>query len=296
MRFNYFLLTVGIVTACFAKLFLELLRLAWTDDLYSYIPLIPLISLYLIRSRKEPSPPPSLPARKTAALFLATGLVVTGLCYSMVAPGSATTAPGRLALGVTACLLLFVGLCGWFFGAAWLRTMAFPLALLVFMIPLPAAARQAIDMFLQQGSAAVAGGLFQMAGTPVLLDGLRVQLPGISLRVAEECSGIHSTLVLLITSLLAGYLFLRSPTQRATLALLVIPLALLRNGFRIFVIGELCAHYGPEMINSAIHRHGGPLFFALSLVPLLLLLFYFRKSARPRAVSPPITGRFYETY
>ena len=66
--------------------------------------------------------------------------------------------------------------------------------------------------------------------------------------------------MLFITSLVAGYFFLRSPGKRTALTLAVVPLALLRNGFRIFTIGQLCIHIGPEMINSPIHRRGGPCF------------------------------------
>ena len=60
----------------------------------------------------------------------------------------------------------------------------------------------------------------------------------------------------------------------------VIPLGILRNGFRVFVIGQLCVHIGPYMINSRIHHQGGPLFFALSLVPLFLLLLWLRRRER----------------
>jgi exosortase/archaeosortase family protein len=108
--------------------------------------------------------------------------------------------------------------------------------------------------------------------------------------VASECSGIHSTLVLLITSLMAGYLFLHSPWKRTWLVLAMVPLALLRNGFRIFVIGQLCVHIGPEMINSPIHRRGGPLFFVLSLIPFFLFLIYLRKSERRGKNSPARTA------
>jgi len=55
----------------------------------------------------------------------------------------------------------------------------------------------------------------------------------------------------------------------------VIPLGILRNGFRILVIGMLCVFVGPHMIDSPIHHRGGPLFFALSLVPLFILLWWF---------------------
>jgi exosortase/archaeosortase family protein len=57
----------------------------------------------------------------------------------------------------------------------------------------------------------------------------------------------------------------------------VIPLGLLRNGFRVWVIGELCVRIGPQMIDSPIHHRGGPVFFVLSLVPLFLLLLYLSK-------------------
>ena len=89
--------------------------------------------------------------------------------------------------------------------------------------------------------------------------------------MARECSGIRSTVVLFITSLLASHLFLKSPWRRFVLVAFVIPLAIVRNGFRILVIGLLCVHIGPHMIDSFIHHRGGPIFFVLSLIPLFVV-------------------------
>jgi exosortase/archaeosortase family protein len=83
-----------------------------------------------------------------------------------------------------------------------------------------------------------------------------------------------------MTSILAANLFLKTPWRRFALVAFVIPLAILRNGFRILVIGLLCVNVGPQMIHSLIHRRGGPLFFALSLVPLLLMLGWLHKGER----------------
>jgi exosortase/archaeosortase family protein len=102
-------------------------------------------------------------------------------------------------------------------------------------------------------------------------------LPGITLEVARECSGINSSYVLFITSLIAGQLFLRKPWKRVALALFVIPLAIARNGLRIVTIGWLCVHISPDMIHSIVHRRGGPLFFALSLVPFFLVMLWLRR-------------------
>jgi exosortase/archaeosortase family protein len=66
------------------------------------------------------------------------------------------------------------------------------------------------------------------------------------------------------------------------LSVAVIPIALLRNGLRVFVIGQLCVRIGPEMIDSPIHRHGGPVFFAFSLIPFFALMFLLQKSESRR--------------
>jgi exosortase/archaeosortase family protein len=70
---------------------------------------------------------------------------------------------------------------------------------------------------------------------------------------------------------------LKSPWRRVALVAAVIPLGIIRNGFRVWVIGTLCIRFGPGMIHSIIHRRGGPAFFVLSLIPLFLLLWWLRR-------------------
>jgi exosortase C (VPDSG-CTERM-specific) len=272
-----FLFATLALCLCFSVPLYNLIRLAVTDDLYSDIPLIPFISAWLIWLQREKLPRIFASAFKPAMAFITAGLLVAVLYWSITS--HTTLSIGNyLALNMLTLLLFFAGLCFFFFGEIFVRAVAFPLALLVFTIPFPDAARHWLETFLQYGSAAVAQGFFQLSGTPVLQNDLNFQFPNCVIHVAPECSGIHSTLVLAITSLIGGWLFLRSPWKRAALAIIVIPLALVRNGFRIFVIGRLCAAYGPQMLASPIHRHGGPLFFVLSLVPLFLLLIFLRKT------------------
>jgi exosortase len=169
-----------------------------------------------------------------------------------------------------------------FVGSGWMASAAFPVGFLLFMIPLPDAVVVALERGSVLASADVSAFMFRMTGTPLVRDGEVFVLPGIVIRVAQECSGIRSSWVLFITSIVASHLFLSSPWRRIVLVAFVIPLAIVRNGFRILVIGLLCAHIGPHMIDSVIHHQGGPLFFALSLIPLFLLLWWLR---RPSAAT-----------
>ena len=154
------------------------------------------------------------------------------------------------------------------------------------MVPLPDAAVHWLERASALASAEAAAMYFSIAGTTLVRNGTVFELPGIVLEVAKECSGIRSSWVLFITSLLASHLFLKSPWRRIVLVAFVIPLGILRNGFRVFVIGVLCVHIGPHMIDSFIHRQGGPFFFALSLVPLFVLLWWLQARGAAGEVSP----------
>ncbi|MEY4916909.1 MAG: hypothetical protein RL616_822 [Verrucomicrobiota bacterium] len=276
MAIKKFWLATGALALLFSLPLFRLARFAIGDELYSYILIIPVVSLYLVRLRAKNLPPVSSPALIPSLIFSMAGLLV--LAWHWFAPRAFPA--DNLMQTTLAFLLLLTGAGFWFLGAGFLRAILFPFSLLVFMIPLPDAMRDALESFLQHGSAVVAGWMFTVSGLPVLQAGLVFKLPGITLQVAPECSGIHSTMVLFITSLVAANIFLRSPGRRVALCLAVIPLALLRNGFRVFVLGELCAHIGAHMIDSPIHHRGGPLFFVLSLVPFFLMLWWLRRSER----------------
>jgi exosortase C (VPDSG-CTERM-specific) len=263
---------------CFGRPLYDLALYSLSNELYSYIPLIPLVSLYIIWSRRRNLFLDSEPDRRYAVLPGVLGLSLLAVYAWARQTGWKLTIDDFLFLMTLSFLSLLWSVTFALVGKENLRTIAFPAGFLIFVVPFPGYLRDWTESFLQHNSAAAAWLLFRVSGTPVFRQGLVFELPGTALRVAPECSGIHSTLVLFITSLLAGFLLLRTPWKRALLSICVIPLAILRNGLRIFIIGQLCVRIGPEMIHSYIHRHGGPIFFVLSLIPFFLLLVLLRKS------------------
>ena len=274
MNTRNFAIAVAVLAALFCGPLVQLCQFAAGDELFSYILLMPFISLYLAWLDKNKLPAGGGPAKKSAALLFALGVFFAAWFWGR-RPAAEVDA---LALSALAFVCGVAGAGCVFLGGARMWALACPFALLVFLAPFPQAMRDGIEAFLQHGSAEVVDWMFMLSGMTYLRHELVFQLPGISLAVAPECSGIHSTVVLFITSLVAGRMLLRGPWKRAALTLFVLPLALVRNAFRIFVLGELCVHVGPHMIDSPIHHRGGPLFFALSLIPFFALLFFLKRS------------------
>lgn len=265
------------LTVAYVQPLTDLIRRSMQSELNSYIPLVPFVSAYVFYLQRH-----ELPSRYRSSIVGTVVLCVVGLALFVAATTlNATLSPNdRLSL-ITFSYVVLVSAGGFLFlGSEWMAGAALPAAFLMFLVPLPDAAVHWIESASVLASADVAAWFFRMTGTPLLRDGTVLTLPGIVLQVAHECSGIHSSWILFITSIIASHLFLANPWRRLILVAFVFPLAIARNGFRILVIGLLCVHINPEMINSFIHRQGGPIFFALSLVPLFGLLFWLRRQER----------------
>jgi exosortase C (VPDSG-CTERM-specific) len=272
-RFIGLLIYLAILCGAFALPLRKFVAYAAHSDVHSYVLLIPLVTAYLVYIRWKHLSRELTSAWGYALLSAAagTGALLASLHFAGLSQNDYMT---LIALSLVCFVIAGTFL---FLGSKWAHSAMFPLFFLAFMIPLPETAVDFLENASKEASAEVANWLFLISGTPFLRNGTVFQLPGIAVEVAKECSGIHSSLVLFITSLLASYLFLRSPWRRALLVAAIIPLGLLRNGVRILTISLLCVHIGPHMINSVIHRRGGPFFFAASLIPLFLLLWWLRR-------------------
>jgi exosortase/archaeosortase family protein len=255
-----FVVAAAILSCGFAIPLWKLFRFAAGSELYSYILLIPFISVYLLWLNRANLPLSAPPARSLGVAFLLAGAALLVAYWLWLRPKVLAVSDDYLSIMTICFLLFFYGIASLTWGWETLRAAAFPLGFLVLLAPLPSVVMQEMDTFLQEGSASVAA--------------------DIKLSIAPECSGIHSTIVLFITALLCGHIFLRRPWKRVVLVFIVILLGLFRNGFRVFVIGQLCVHWGPQMIDSPLHRKGGPVFFILSLIPFFLILFLLLKSEK----------------
>ncbi len=275
----------------FIKPLIQLSIHAAATELHSQILLVPFISAYLIYIQFDQLPRRYTTSLKSVLVCFSIGAAALYGIWHLNASNYPLSKNDFLGLMVFSFLSFLLAGGFFFLGGEWIAALAFPVGFLIFMVPLPDAAVEWMETASKHGSAEAANMFFHLSGTPVLRDSTIFQLPGIVIEVAQECSGIRSSWVLFITSLLASHMFLKSPWRRAILVFLVIPLGLLRNGFRIMVIGLLCVHIGPHMIHHMIHKRGGPFFFVLSLIPLFLLLWWLRKGEKEQPFIDNQQGR-----
>jgi exosortase len=263
------------------------LRLALGNEAYTHILLIVPLSAALIYLQLRMLPK-NLESNATAgSLALAGALLIAGFAR-WGAPGLADDL--RLSLSVFALVTWWIGTVVFCFGLRAFRLFRFPLCFLFWMVPIPAAALNWIIPFLQNESAAAARVLFRTAGVPVNQDGIFLDIPGLSIEVARECSSIRSSLVLIVMTMVLAHLFLRSWWRKALVIVAAIPLSVVKNGLRIFVIAELATRVDPAFLDGDLHHHGGSVFLAIAVVIVIVLIWILRRSEtqQSRVIGEPL--------
>lgn len=251
--------------------------LAIHDDQYTHLLLILPISAALILldwNARDVSTPPSPRVALLVAAFVLGNFVMSQM---FALPGDILLSLQMLTL-VLSCMASFV-LC---FGPRAFRNSLFPLLFLLWLVPFPGFVVNAIVSFLQHSSAVAARAIFILARVPVEQRGLLIHLPDLTLEVAPECSSIRSSLVLVVTTMVLAHLLLRTWWKRLLLIALAIPLAVAKNGLRIFALGFLAIRVDRSYLRGRLHYQGGFIFLLIALAGIFLALWILRRGETKR--------------
>jgi exosortase len=192
----------------------------------------------------------------------------------------------RLSIAIFALVTWWIASVVVCFGIKTFQSFLFPLCFLFLMVPIPGVAVNWIVEFLQIHSASTARLMFRAIGVPATQDGILLFIPNLAIEVASECSSIRSSLMLFVTTLIFAHLFLRSWWRKFLLVAATIPLSVAKNGVRIVTIAELGTRVDPGYLNGKFHRNGGILFFGLSVIAMVALLWLLcRSEHRTSSVS-----------
>jgi exosortase len=247
-----------------------------TDGNSSHGFLIVPIAIYFVWERR----------RTLAGLPLApslAGLVIFVCSIALLAAGllGSEFFLSRVAMiGTLASMIVF--LLGW----AHLRVLAFPLAFLLLMIPLPAILFNQIAMPLQLLASQVGTVVIAWFGIPVLREGNIIVLAHRTLEVAEACSGIRSLVSLIAVALTCGCLADSRGWIRTLVTLSAVPVAIATNGARIAGTGIVAQWLGDQAGEEFFHDFSGwALFVAAVAIIVLVQRGLVRTSAR-RDLAP----------
>src|SRR5262249_41226428 len=201
---------------CYWPVLMKLVHDWWTDDNYSHGFLIVPLSAYLIWERRG-----RLAATPNAPRSFGLVVVLGSLIVLLAGILGAELFLTRISIVGT-----IVGVVLFEFGWQRLRVLAFPLAFLLLMIPLPAIIFNQVALPLQIVASQFGEFVLTSASVPVLREGNVLVLPNTTLQVAEACSGIRSLISLLTLAIIVGYFGDRRTWVRVVLAASTVPVAI----------------------------------------------------------------------
>jgi exosortase len=269
-----------LLVALYHNILLRLGEHWYTDPDYSHGFLVPLLALYFVWERRR-----QLTSSSAAPNIAGVALLAFGLLMLVVGSVGA-----ELYLQRTSLIVVIAGLVLLLLGKTSLRTLAFPIVFLVFMVPLPAIVVNAIAFPLQLFAAKTAAFCLFNFGIPVLREGNVIVLAGTTLEVAEACSGIRSLQALLALGTVYAYFTQSSMWKRWVLVLLSIPIAIVANAFRVSGTGVLAHYWGAQAAEGFYHTFSGWLIFLVAFALLLAcgwLLSRIGSRESRRAAPPP---------
>jgi exosortase len=166
-----------------------------------------------------------------------------------------------------------------------LRSIAFPIGYLLFMIPLPAIVYYQLTMPLQLWASRLGASGLIAVGIHTVREGNLLILPNCTLNVVEACSGIRSLLSLLAAVVAYGYFAEPSSWKRSFLAVASVPIAIATNGLRLVATGMLSYYYGPGADSGIVHLALGLSFFVLAFLSILLIHKFLHFTPRHQSLS-----------
>jgi exosortase len=237
----------------------SLVRQWSSDDNYSHgFFVLPLAGFFIWERRN------ALVAALPRPSLIGLGLIVVSLGLLIAGLLGAELFLTRISLvGTVAGIVLFV------WGHEHARILAFPLAFLLLMVPLPAIVFNQIALPLQLLASSVGEAMIRLAGIPVLREGNVLRLPATSLEVVEACSGIRSLVSLTMVAVVLGYFAERRTPARVLIALSAVPIAILANAIRVAGTGMAAQWIGPSAARGFFHTFSGWCMFVVAFLALV---------------------------
>jgi exosortase len=267
-----------VLALAFLPALLAMARVWSSLDYYSHGFLVPVLSFWVARDRWRRGIVQAPEPRARLALAVVIATYAVGLAANLVA------LQGVALVGAVAAFVWTV------WGAAALGALAFPIAFLLFMIPIPPALLTPVIVDLQLLVSSAAVSFLHLFDFSVAREGNVLLLgSGESLFVEEACSGITSIVTLFPLSVVLAWFTLDPGWRRALLVALVAPVAMLGNLVRVVATVAAAGEWGTaRATEGSLHESAGLITFAgacLLLIAIGILLGRGQAGVSPRTAA-----------
>jgi len=179
-------------------------------------------------------------------------------------------------LSAISFVVLLPGLSLLLLGAARTRRVAFPLAFVALMLPIPLALTERLHLVLRHIAATACAGLLPWLGIPVMKVETTLHMANASLQVADACSGFSTLYAAGAVALLTMFLS-ASAWRRTLVGLLFAPIAVAVNVARVALLCVLVYFQGTDVLATSLHELSGIVTFLVALP----VIFWLGGPARP---------------
>ena len=163
-------------------------------------------------------------------------------------------------------VVLMGGVVIYLWGLQIFKELMFPLFFLFFMIPVPSQIYSYLTIPLQLIVSQMSAGLAQLISIPLYREGNVISLPDYTFHVVRACSGLRSMLSIMCLAAVFGYLTLRSNALRGILLISGIPVAVLVNIVRVFLMIAIYYYFNYDLSHGSVHTLFGMIIFLIALI------------------------------
>ncbi len=251
------------------------------NSYYSHGWLIGPISLFLVYLKRRELATCAVRPSAWGLAFLGPGLLVHLL---------ATTWQVGFLSGL-ALLAVLAGLVLGLFGRQVFRTVLFPLAFLVFLVPLPEVLIETFSFKLKLLAARVTTGILAVFGLPAVREGSYIEISRGTIVVDDVCSGLKYLIALAAFGALYAYISPLKRWRKPGLFALSIPVAFLANVARVTLMVLVAFAWGIETSQKwYFHDFFGFFLFVVAFVMLFVVESLLLKDTKLNRWSPKADG------
>ena len=232
------------------------------DSYYSHGILIPFVSGFLIwQQRSKLTDLPQIRSR------WAVPLIIAGLTIHLISSVLRVYFSSGFSM-----IIVLSGLILYFYGSAVFKKISFPVAFLIFMVPIPLVVISGISFKLKIFAAELSETILNNLRLPAIREGSMIKMRHTYIMVDDVCSGLRSLISLTALASIFAFWLRGGIAKKVVVFLSSIPIAIITNVFRIVLLSAISEIWGAQYAMGFTHDFTGFLVFALAFVLLFMVV------------------------